>query len=87
MRTTISIDDGVLEELKHRARESGSSVSELIEEAVRRALSARSTATEPAIEFELVTYGRGGRFSSLDLDRTSVLIGAEDAQRFGLRSG
>jgi metal-responsive CopG/Arc/MetJ family transcriptional regulator len=35
MRTTISLDDRLLAQLKRRASESGTSVSKLIEQAVR----------------------------------------------------
>ncbi len=40
MRTTITLDDGLLERLKKRAAESGTSVSGLIERAVRLLLQA-----------------------------------------------
>ncbi len=82
MRTTISIDDEILEQLKRRARETGTSVSEQIEEAIRRDLNARADPAEP-VGLELVTFGRGGRFSRFDVDRTSSLLEIEDRERFG----
>jgi hypothetical protein len=33
--------------------------------------------------FELVTFGAGGRFSRLNIDKTSALIEADDRDRFG----
>lgn len=83
MRTTITIDDDLLEHLRRRAAESGTTVSRLIEDSVRLA-AARPRGAEPK-EFKLVTYGRGGRFTSLDVNRTSVLLESEDVERFGRR--
>jgi len=83
MRTTITIDDDLLEDLKRRAAERGTTVSRLIEDSVRLA-----AATPPAAapeEFELVTYGQGGRFTTLDVNRTSVLLEPEDVERYGRR--
>jgi hypothetical protein len=74
MRTTISIDDGLLEGLKRRAAQRGTTVSRLIEDAVRLALASPSDAGAVSDELELVTYGRGGRFTCLDVDRTSALL-------------
>lgn len=83
MRTTITIDDDLLEDLKRRGAERGSTVSRLIEDSVRLA-----AATLPAAapeEFELVTYGQGGRFTTLDVNRTSVLLEPEHVERCGRR--
>jgi hypothetical protein len=81
MRTTITLDDRLLETLKKRAAETDSSVSRLIEGAVRLAL-----VPEPGREagaFELVTYGRGGSFSALNVDKTSALLELDDAETYG----
>ena len=85
MRTTITIDERLLSQLKQRAAESGTSVSRLIEEAVR--LSTRtpvSTAREEE-PFELLTFGAGGRFSRHNIDKASALLEAEDLERYGSR--
>ncbi|HEX6198681.1 MAG TPA: ribbon-helix-helix protein, CopG family [Thermoanaerobaculia bacterium] len=85
MRTTITIDDAVLDDLKRRASQRGTTVSRLIEASVRLAL-ARPPEAPPAPEaFELVTYGRGGRFTHLDVDRTSALLEGDDRERYGSR--
>ena len=84
MRTTITVDRQVLEQLKERAAASGGSVSRLIEQAVRLFLRAPS-ADAPEEPFELVTFGAGGRFSVRDLDKASALLEAEDLERFGNR--
>jgi Ribbon-helix-helix protein, copG family len=83
MRTTITIDDALLEDLKRRAAERGTTVSRLIEDSVRLA-AARPRPAERE-EFKLVTYGQGGRFTTLDVNRTSALLEPEDAERYGRR--
>jgi len=37
-------------------------------------------------EFELVTWGRGGRFARCDIDRSSHLLEADDVERYALRA-
>ena len=82
MRTTITIDDELLDELKERAARERTTVSRLIEESVR--LATRPHAGGEAVErFELVTFGKGGRFTNLDVDRGSVLIEQDDVARYG----
>ena len=73
----------MLEKLKKRAAESGTSVSRLIEEAVRVMLNRPSNTAEASNTFELVTYGAGGQFSQYNIDKTSELIAADDKQRYG----
>ena len=82
MRTTITLDDRLLEQLKRRAAESGTSVSRIIEQAVR--LFIRTPRTSPDSEsFELVTFGKGGRFSQKNIDESAALFEDEDVERFG----
>ena len=84
MRTTITLDDRLLAQLKKKAAESGTSVSRLIEQAVRLFIRAPRTSKrqEP---FELVTFGRGGRFSRQNIDKTSRLIEDDDVARYADR--
>lgn len=84
MRTTISIDEEILEQLKARAATEGTTVSRLIEDSVRLAARPRDGAA-PEPPFELVTFGKGGRFTSLDVDRVSALIEQDDLVRHGRR--
>jgi hypothetical protein len=82
MRTTITLDGRLLDQLKRRASETGTSVSKLVEQAVRLFVrTPRSSASSES--FELVTFGAGGRFSRLNIDKTSALIEADDQDRFG----
>ena len=84
MRTTITIDDRLLEKLKKRASGSDTSVSRLIEQAVRLLMQAPPGAKRTG-GFELVTFGAGGHFSRRDIDRTSALLASDDVERFGQR--
>jgi hypothetical protein len=84
MRTNISLDDRLLAQLKRRASESGTSVSKLIERAVRLFV---RTPRAPARQdtFELVTFGAGSGFSRRNLDKTSALLEADDVEQFASR--
>jgi hypothetical protein len=84
MRTTITLDDRLLAQLKKKAAESGTSVSRLIEQAVRLFIRAPTT-SKGRERFELVTFGRGGRFSRQNIDKTSRLIEDDDLTRYADR--
>jgi len=81
MRTTITLDANLLARLKKRASESGTSVSRLIEQAIRLLMQAPPRATRKG-GFELVTFGAGGHFSTRNIDKTSALIEADDLEHF-----
>lgn len=84
MRTTITLDDRLLARLKKRASESGTSVSRLIEQAIRLLMQAPRV-TKRKEGFQVVTFGAGGKFSTLNIDRTSSLLEADDLDRFAPR--
>lgn len=84
MRTTITLDDHLLEKLKKRASASGTSVSRLIEQAVRLLMQAPPRTTRTG-RFDLVTFGAGGHFSRRNIDRTSALLESDDVERFARR--
>jgi hypothetical protein len=79
MRTTIDIDDAVLEQLEARATREGTTVGQLIEESVR--LAAGVTSQDTSSAFELVTFGRNGQFTTLDVDRVCNLLERDDIAR------
>jgi hypothetical protein len=81
MRTTITLDDRLMAQLKRRAAAEGTSVSKLVEQAVRLFVrTPRAPAGTP--DFELVTFGSGGRFSRHNIEKASALIEADDIERF-----
>lgn len=66
VRTTIRLDDDLLAAARLRAAERGTTLTSVIEEALREAL-ARRPAPE-AEPFQLVTYyGKGGTLPGVDL--------------------
>ncbi|MGC4117480.1 MAG: hypothetical protein QM765_23560 [Myxococcales bacterium] len=80
MRTTINIDEALLELAKQQARARRVSLGQVVEDALRAALVARKAETVPP--FELVTFRGDGPREGIDLDRTSELLAAEDEQRY-----
>jgi hypothetical protein len=84
MRTTITLDARLLAQLKRRASESGTSVSKLVEQAVRLFIRPPRS-LPPQDSFELVTFGAGGRFSRHNIDKAAALIETEDLERFAPR--
>ena len=85
MRTTITLDDRLFAQLKKRASESGTSVSRLIDQAIRLLIRTPRPSRRQE-RFELVTFGAGGRFSKHNIDNASALLEADDVDRFGRRS-
>jgi len=57
MRTTVIISDAVLRRAKERAARTGTTLSRLIEQALRETLREPPSAARP---FRLPTYGAGG---------------------------
>ena len=79
MRTTISISESVLREARRRAAADGTTVSAVIEAALRAALAPKARRRPRA--FKLVTFGGGGTQPGVDLDRTSMLLEGDDIRR------
>jgi hypothetical protein len=82
MRTTVTLDEQLLARLKRRASETGSSVSELIEQGVRLLMRKPSRAAD-AGGFELVTFGAGASFTKRNVDKTSALLEEDDVRTYG----
>ena len=81
MRTTIRLDDDLLREAKRRAAASGRTLTAVIEDALREALSRRSA--EPAQGWvSLPTFGGGGRglMPGVDLDDSASLLDLMDQE-------
>jgi Ribbon-helix-helix protein, copG family len=63
MRTTISVDDHLLEGARRRARERGQTLGQLIEDALRRELAPRDESVAPEVP---VFRGKGGLRPGID---------------------
>lgn len=63
MRTTISLEDGLLRRAKKAAAERGVSLARLVEDAVRAALDVKPGATKLTLP---VSTARGGLLSGVD---------------------
>lgn len=74
MRTTVDIDDELLIELKRQAASTRRTLRELIEDAIRSSLAARTAPEASAAPEPLVTFrGRGVR-RGVNLDSMSELL-------------
>ncbi len=76
MRTTIRLDDDLLADAKRAAVERGTTLTSLIEDALRHALSPR--ADEPRRRLSLPTFRGDGLQQGIDLDDTAALLDAMD---------
>jgi hypothetical protein len=72
MRTTIYLPDELLVQAKKLAAESRTSVTALIEDALKERL-ARRKRSPRSLPVKLTTYGKGGPQPGVDLDDTSAL--------------
>ncbi len=77
MRTTINLPDDLLAKVKKAAAESGTTMTRVIEDALREALARRRTAGRAA-RVSLSTYGRGGPLPGVDLDDSAGLLDLTD---------
>jgi Arc/MetJ family transcription regulator len=76
MRTTIRLDDDLLQRAKREALDRGTTLTAVIEDALRRALSpAGSDRQEP---FRMRTFHGDGVRPGVDLDDTAALLDLMD---------
>jgi hypothetical protein len=76
MRTTIRLDDALLAKAKRAAVERGTTLTAVIEDALRRALvPAEETHREP---FTMLTFHGDGLQPGVDLDDTASLLDLMD---------
>ena len=81
MRTSISLDDRLAEQVRREARRQGVSVSAFIARVLDDTL--KRTTKPKAQTFRLVTVGGEGVYPGVDLDRPRELLVAEDEARWG----
>jgi hypothetical protein len=77
MRTTINLPDELILRAKKAALEADTTLTEIIENALREAL-AKPRRRAKRKEFKLITYGKGGLRPGVDLDDTSALLDIMD---------
>ena len=73
MRTTIQLEDKLLQEAKAFAAETGKSLTAVIEDALRQILTRRQPPARKQC-VTLKTHGRGGLRPGVDLDNTAALL-------------
>lgn len=78
MRTTLHLDDGLVTEAKVAAARSGRTLSQLIEDALRQALSAPPAADDTEI---VLPTSPGVPRPGVDLDDTAGLLDLMDERR------
>jgi len=78
MRTTIHIPDDLLQEVKKLSAESHTTVTALIEDALRERLSRRRQKSRSK-PLRLTTYGEGGLQPGVDLDDSAALLDLMEA--------
>ena len=84
MRTTISLDDRLAQQVRRRAARRGLSVSAFIAATLDDAI--KRPVPSPAKPFRLITVGGGGPLAGVDLDRPRTLEIADDEDRWVGRS-
>lgn len=72
MRTTIRLDQELLKRAKSRAQDSGKTLTQLIEDALRESLDRQEAV--PNERVELITSGQGGLQPGIDLDDSKSLL-------------
>ncbi len=77
MRTTINLPDDLILQAKKAALEADTTLTEIIEDALREAL-ARWRRKKPRTDFKVFASGQGGLRPGVDLDDTSALLDIMD---------
>ena len=77
MRTTIRLDDALLDEAKRAAAEHGTTLTAIIEESLRERL-ARCRAATHRRYTRLATTGEDGTLPGIDLDDSASLLDVMD---------
>jgi hypothetical protein len=74
VRTTINLPDDLIARLKKLAAASGTTMTALVEDALREALARRTRRPDRPGRVELTTYGSGGLQPGVDLDDSAALL-------------
>ena len=73
MRTTISLQDNLLERAKEQALRRKCTLSDVVNDALRYRLAESRAQTEPHVEAPLKTYGSAGLQPGVDLHNSASL--------------
>jgi hypothetical protein len=73
MRTTISIEDGLLERARIASKSTGKSLGQIVEDALRLALATRPRSSEAHANKPIKTFGGTGTMPGVDLKSASAL--------------
>ena len=73
MRTTIHLPDALLDQARRRALETGTTLTGVIEDALRESLASKRT-RKKASPVRLTTFGGKGLRPGVDLDDTAALL-------------
>lgn len=79
MRTTVRLPEEVLEEAKRYALDSGTTLTELFEEALREHLARRRKLQRARRRVELPTFGGRGPLAGVDLHDGASLLDAMES--------
>jgi hypothetical protein len=80
MRTTIRLDERLLKEAKLQAARRGTTLTAIIEDALRESL-ARQNDAQQRKPVRLVTFGGEGLLPGVDLDDSAALLDLMEASR------
>ena len=79
MRTTINISDGILSELRERARQRGRPFREIVEETIQRGLGAMPPCSPKAVTFQTHRIGMKPAYQGLSINQLYYQIESEEA--------
>ena len=77
MRTTINLPDDLILQAKKAALDADTTLTEIIANALRAALSKRPR-KPPGKKTRLITYGKGGTFPGIDISDSATLLDIMD---------
>lgn len=78
MRTTLILDDKLLSQAKRRAAERNTTVSKIVNEALRESLTRQA---EPPRPFQLITYGNPNKPEQHEPVDFKAILDEEDGKR------
>lgn len=74
MRTTLDIDDDLMRALRRLASDEGSTLSSIVEDALRSDLARRRDTTRSTTTAEVITFGGHGTLPGVNLDSAADML-------------